>query len=91
MHRRCVLIFSWVIQQKNDARHDINLLFEKKKIMIVTDVYLLQYVFIADFGMLNSLLAYEIYKEHKKMLELVYISKWTMQPFYICESSFFKV
>lgn len=38
----------------------------KKKIMIVTDVYLLQYVFIADFGMLNSLLAYEIYKEHKK-------------------------
>lgn len=39
---------------------------KKKKIMIVTDVYLLQYVFIADFGMLNSLLAYEIYKEHKK-------------------------
>lgn len=31
MHRRCVLIFSWVIQQKNDARHDINLLFKKKQ------------------------------------------------------------
>lgn len=42
--------------------------------MIVTDVYLLQYVFNADFRMLNSLLAYEIYKEHKKMLELTYTS-----------------
>lgn len=65
MHRRCVLIFSWVIQQKMTLDM-ISIFYLKKKIMIVTDVYLLQYVFIADFGMLNSLLAYEIYKEHKK-------------------------
>lgn len=64
MHRlyKCKLFFYWVIQQKNDARHDINLFFKKNKIIlvIVKDVFLLQYVIIVGFGMLNSLLAYEI-------------------------------